>query len=447
MKKSSWRKAIMIGLLGLGLETGTAAQQVLQQATIAPAGALWEGFERQPLSDWELIAGARVQPVDGNPALVCGGGGLGFWGAAQARDFDLKFRYRHSQGVGRVVLNASGEPPNHSEYALMLAPAEVILERVGNGQSQGLNGAAARLQPNAWYDVQVQVQNGRISVAVGSQSVLTATDPQPLPAGGIAFGALEGSGFAFDDVSLTPLPGGGQPPVQAGAPAGSGDATPITLPSMPSPQPPATVHHATQTAPGHTAPPASVQSAMPTPAPSGEETLISAQTAAGTWPMVKSNSGMSLHLLGITQSSGTFFDGITKTDWGMPIEAFEFAFGTSTSVTSWTHQPSGAGAAKFSPLTITRHLDGYSPAIYLACAKGTLIKEAMLSLQLPGMAGNRLLMRMKDVRVTAVEAQSDDGPAVTEAIVLSFGKVLWWAPDSSVPEAGWDLEKNTQFTW
>ncbi|MFQ5811488.1 MAG: family 16 glycoside hydrolase, partial [Armatimonadota bacterium] len=179
-----------------------------------PAGALSENFERQPLQGWEF-GGAQVQPVELGHALVCPGTGHGIWVAASARDFALRFRYRQGQGVGQVVLCAFGEPPQNREYQVMLSQGEMALVRNVQGQPQELGGGQCQLQPGQWYDVVIRIANGQIQVAVGGQTVLTAQDAQPLPAGTFAFGCIEGGGVAYDDITLTPSGGGAgpQPPL------------------------------------------------------------------------------------------------------------------------------------------------------------------------------------------------------------------------------------------
>jgi hypothetical protein len=125
------------------------------------------------------------------------------WTAAQVTDFTLRFRYRHAHGEGDIIFRASGEPPQNQEYHLLLTDSGAHLLRLSGGHEQPLQGGACELRAGSWYDVAIQTSGGQIAVIVDGQQVLTATDPQPLPVGTLAFGSAGGSGFAYDDLSLS----------------------------------------------------------------------------------------------------------------------------------------------------------------------------------------------------------------------------------------------------
>jgi len=161
-----------------------------------------EDFEATP-QGWEFHGGAQVQTAGQGRALVLSGPGHGVWTAVHAGDFALRLRYRHAQGAGDILFRGSGEPPQNQEYHLIFADTRLHLLRLSAGQEQEIQSAACQLQPGSWYDVAVQASGGQIAVFVGGQQVLTATDPQPLPAGIVGFGSGGGSGFAYDDISIS----------------------------------------------------------------------------------------------------------------------------------------------------------------------------------------------------------------------------------------------------
>ncbi|MGC9336464.1 MAG: hypothetical protein ACP5JJ_20185 [Anaerolineae bacterium] len=129
-----------------------------------------------------------------------------------------------------LVLCASGEPPNNQEYRLLLEGNQVALSRGSGGQVTQLAAGQCAWQAQQWHDLAVQVMSGQVAVHVNNQAVLTATDPQPPPAGTVGFILPQGGGAAIDDLYVsTPQTGGpiqqpaqpptmqpaGQPRVQA----------------------------------------------------------------------------------------------------------------------------------------------------------------------------------------------------------------------------------------
>jgi len=177
----------------------------------APTGSsVSETFDGSPITGWEFSGGVKVQQVVGAGALICYSPGLGEWTCAgQHADFTLTYRYQHGQGLSHVSLCASGEATRRREYRLLIgAEAGVRLVKLSDGHEQELGAANHQLRSRTWYDIRLEVADGLIQLRIGGRPVLGAQDLEPLPAGGIAFGCIEGSGFAFDSIALTPGPGG-----------------------------------------------------------------------------------------------------------------------------------------------------------------------------------------------------------------------------------------------
>ncbi|MGC9320185.1 MAG: hypothetical protein ACP5KN_19285, partial [Armatimonadota bacterium] len=207
-------------------------------ATVQPvgAGAMSETFETQPLQGWELSPGVQVQQVGQGHALVFGQAGVA-WAPTGAQDFALSFKYRPATGPMEAVVRASGEPQNQRGYHVMLMPGEVVLLReFGQGNMTELDGAACQFQSGAWNQVGLQVSGGQLTVSVGGQQLMSATDAQPLPAGGVGFMSQQG-GDAIDDVSLTSAAGGAATPTATttGQPATAAGQQPAVGPVV---QPP-----------------------------------------------------------------------------------------------------------------------------------------------------------------------------------------------------------------
>ncbi len=185
------------------LPTEPVAQQPAEVPT-QQAGAFSETFAQQPQQGWE-IGGAAVQ----NGALTFNNPGEAWWIAVQQRDLTLRCRYRPGQGLMHMVLCASGEPPANQDYRLLSEENQLLLTRASGQQETQLAAAEYRWQPGQWHDLAVQIMAGQVSVHVNNQPVLSATDPQPPPAGTIGFIFPHGGGGAIDDLHISvPQPGG-----------------------------------------------------------------------------------------------------------------------------------------------------------------------------------------------------------------------------------------------
>ena len=134
---------------------------------------------------------------------------MGEWtGAGQHAGFTLTYRYQHGQGLSRVSLCASDDAADRREYRLLIGgDADVRLVKAVQGHEQELAAATHQLRSRTWYDIRLEVADGQIQLRIGGRPVLGTQDPEPLHAGGIGFGCIEGSGFAFDAIALTPAPG------------------------------------------------------------------------------------------------------------------------------------------------------------------------------------------------------------------------------------------------
>jgi type VI secretion system secreted protein Hcp len=106
----------------------------------------------------------------------------------------------------------------------------------------------------------------------------------------------------------------------------------------------------------------------------------------------------------------------------------------------------------FADLTIVKPLDAAAPLLFMACAKGELIKEVILELCRGAGEDSLKFMeyKMSDVTVSSVAVSGDGGGDPTESVSFSYG----WIRQSYVKQnradgtgggnfqAGWDLQAN-----
>ncbi|MDI9586705.1 MAG: hypothetical protein QM473_20955 [Acidobacteriota bacterium] len=175
-----------------------------------PVRSVTQDFETSPLRGWELTPNARVAEVGGSQALVLAGPGMASWTTMRQAEPKLKLRYLHARGLAEIRLCSSGNAQETQDYRLRLDgqtdPAEISLARQAAGIEKQLAQASSALQSEAWYTLEVRVDKGRIEVLIDGKSVLRANDPEPLPAGSLAFGCIGFGGFAYDDIALQAEP-------------------------------------------------------------------------------------------------------------------------------------------------------------------------------------------------------------------------------------------------
>lgn len=178
-----------------------------KQSADRKIGEFVERFN-QPLAEgWEFLGGAQVTTRDGESVLLLSGSGHGIWHTALFSDFRLSFRYFHARGTGDLIFRNSGSWPQTQEYHLLLQDDTIQVIRTTNGREQLLTSTHYQLSPESWYDMIIEMQAGQIRIFLNGDSILTATDLEPLPEGHLAFGCLMGEGFMYDEIRVAPLIG------------------------------------------------------------------------------------------------------------------------------------------------------------------------------------------------------------------------------------------------
>jgi hypothetical protein len=192
---------------------------------VARAAAQGEGFtetfDNPQLPGWEhspevIVSEGVLRITPANFAARMGG-----W-----QNFDLTLKMRYT-GMGETQINYRAS--ENGSYLLRLAEDGVALLRTTpNVEPVEL----ARTMPDAvipgaWISVRIVVQGNDHTISIADTAVLTASDPDPLPPGTIAFASNGERTTEIDDVTLQPLAGGGGPE------PGMGEAVPVAATPTP----------------------------------------------------------------------------------------------------------------------------------------------------------------------------------------------------------------------
>ena len=133
------------------------------------------------------------------------------------------------------------------------------------------------------------------------------------------------------------------------------------------------------------------------------------------------------------------------------IEVLSFSFGETQSRPSGTGGGGGAGKVKMSEFSFTARATKASPQLFLSCAQGKHLKEAILTVRKAGGSQQEYLkIKLNDVLVSAYALDGDvDEGQLHDAFSLNFVKLSYdYAPqkaDGSLDapvHGGWDTSKN-----
>ena len=134
------------------------------------------------------------------------------------------------------------------------------------------------------------------------------------------------------------------------------------------------------------------------------------------------------------------------------IQVLSFSFGESQSGTMAFGGGGGAGKVQMQDFHFLMNVNKASPKLFLACATGGHIDEAVLTCRKAGGKQHEyLVITMKDVMVTSYQTGgSAHGDVVpTDQFALNFAQIKWEykeqkADGSLAPaiKAGWDVKAN-----
>jgi type VI secretion system secreted protein Hcp len=107
------------------------------------------------------------------------------------------------------------------------------------------------------------------------------------------------------------------------------------------------------------------------------------------------------------------------------VEVLSWSWGVSQNVAPSQGGGGGQGKPTFNDFNFTHRIDKASPVLMKACATGSHIKEATVTVRKAGKGQQEyLIIKMNDVLITNVQmSASSDAPASAENVAMQFAKV------------------------
>ena len=187
---------LLIPLIVIALLSGSIT---LVPAQPVNGDGFTEDFETTPTQGWELSPDTVVE--EGQLRLYGGNFAMrtGAWG-----DQDTQIRFMFPAMEGEFVIHYFSS--DQDGYNLTFAPEMVVLEKnAGPENSLILAEGPYQRTINTWQDLSLKVDNGEHTLTLGEETILSATDPDPLFAGSFGFRYFGPDYISVDSVSLSPL--------------------------------------------------------------------------------------------------------------------------------------------------------------------------------------------------------------------------------------------------
>ena len=165
--------------------------------THAQDGTLHETFDDAPLSGW--MNSPQVIVTDGALHIPASSAAIppGVWD-----QMTLTARLRKTEDGGLAV---SYHTSPSGAYILLIEDAQINLGREETGVSSALGSASPLTIPdNEWFELTIIVIAGEHQIDLNGKTVLTVTEQNPLPAGGIAFETIHQAEAAIDEIIIVP---------------------------------------------------------------------------------------------------------------------------------------------------------------------------------------------------------------------------------------------------
>ena len=159
-----------------------------------------DSFDAPGLSGWEHTPGVRV--ADGMLRIEPNNfvGRDGNWD-----DYTLNLRFRISGAGAFVISFRSGD---QGSYHLLLDGQRMVLQRESQVRIDEMAALDVRLQSDAWYELSLETQAGKILMSIQGLGTLSFEETNPLLSGGLALETLGELTAEIDQVSLVPLGAG-----------------------------------------------------------------------------------------------------------------------------------------------------------------------------------------------------------------------------------------------
>jgi type VI secretion system secreted protein Hcp len=135
------------------------------------------------------------------------------------------------------------------------------------------------------------------------------------------------------------------------------------------------------------------------------------------------------------------------------IDVLSFSFGESQTGTHAAGGGGGAGKVQMTDFSFTARTSKASPQLFLHCAQGRHIKEAILTVRKAGKAQQEYLkLKLTDVLISSYMiggTEADDRPADTFSLNFAKFSFDYFAQKSdgsldAGTHAGWDLKQNVK---
>jgi type VI secretion system secreted protein Hcp len=125
------------------------------------------------------------------------------------------------------------------------------------------------------------------------------------------------------------------------------------------------------------------------------------------------------------------------------IDVLGWSWGMSNSGSAHVGGGAGAGKVNVQDISVTKYVDSASPALMLACAKGTHFDKATLTVRKAGGTSpvEYVTITMDEVFITSVSTGGSGGDdRLTENVGLNFAKVnLYYTPQTEKGAKGTDI--------
>ncbi len=183
--------------------------------TAAQGGVLHETFDSMLLTGWMNSPEVRVQ--DGALHLPASSAAIlpGTW-----ENMTLTIRLQRT-GDGGLAIGYRANP--EGTYLLLIEDAQLSLQREEPGAMSllGSFSLVPSIDPE-WFELTITVAGGEHQIDLNGETVLTVTEHNPLPEGGIGFETIHQSVVEIDEITITTDTLISPPPIES-----SSDAAPV----------------------------------------------------------------------------------------------------------------------------------------------------------------------------------------------------------------------------